>query len=191
MVEKTGGDLLVVGSSRRGPWGRVLLGDDTRAALHDAPCAVAVAPQGYDLETSEIDRIGVGYDRSSESEHALTVARALGERLGAQLTAFRAIPVAAGSPPGDGACDKPVPVLGADSEVGYGEPSVELAFFSDSVDLLVVGTRDNGPNGRLPHASTATDLARSAGCPLLVVGGARTERASGPAGSAQLHRPVG
>ena len=39
-------DLLVLGSSRRGMLGRVLLGDHTRAALNGAPCAVAVAPRG-------------------------------------------------------------------------------------------------------------------------------------------------
>ena len=38
-------DLLVVGSSRRGLVGRVLIGDDTRGALNGAPCAIAIAPR--------------------------------------------------------------------------------------------------------------------------------------------------
>jgi nucleotide-binding universal stress UspA family protein len=42
-----GADLLVVGSSRRGLLGRVLIGDDTTAALNGAPCAVAIAPRNY------------------------------------------------------------------------------------------------------------------------------------------------
>src|SRR4051812_47164900 len=42
-----GADLLVVGSSRRGLLGRVLIGDDTSAALNGAPCAIAIAPSNY------------------------------------------------------------------------------------------------------------------------------------------------
>jgi hypothetical protein len=36
-----------VGSSRHGVLGRVLMGDDARASLNGAPCAVAAAPLGY------------------------------------------------------------------------------------------------------------------------------------------------
>ncbi|MGO9495558.1 MAG: universal stress protein [Solirubrobacteraceae bacterium] len=43
LCEEIGPDLLVVGSSRCGLLGRVLLGDDTRAALTGAPCAIAIA----------------------------------------------------------------------------------------------------------------------------------------------------
>ena len=45
-AEAIAADLLVVGSSRRGMLGRALIGDDTRATLNGAPCAVAVAPAG-------------------------------------------------------------------------------------------------------------------------------------------------
>lgn len=44
LAEHVGADLLVVGSSRRTLVGRVMVGDDTRAALNGAPCAVAIAP---------------------------------------------------------------------------------------------------------------------------------------------------
>jgi nucleotide-binding universal stress UspA family protein len=37
-------DLIVIGSSRRGAVGRVLLGDDTAETVEAAPCPVAVAP---------------------------------------------------------------------------------------------------------------------------------------------------
>src|SRR3954465_956427 len=43
LCETTGADLLVVGSSRRGLLGRVLIGDDTGAALNGAPCPIAIA----------------------------------------------------------------------------------------------------------------------------------------------------
>src|SRR5271167_1664294 len=37
-AEAQGADLIVVGSSHRSALGRVMLGDDTRAALNGAPC---------------------------------------------------------------------------------------------------------------------------------------------------------
>lgn len=46
-VEDQGADLLVVGSCSHGAFGRAMLGDDTRAALNGAPCAVAVATLGF------------------------------------------------------------------------------------------------------------------------------------------------
>ena len=57
-AEQLEADLLVVGSCRRGPFKRVLLGDDTRASLNGAPCAVAVAPAGYNEQAAplRIDR---------------------------------------------------------------------------------------------------------------------------------------
>ena len=84
-------DLLVVGSSRRGLLGRVLIGDDTRAALNAAPCAIAIAPAGLASERAVMREIGVGYDESPESEHALAVARQLAAELGTKLSAFEAV----------------------------------------------------------------------------------------------------
>ena len=47
LCEEIGADLLVVGASRRHPPARVLLGDDTHAAIDGSSCVVAVAPVGY------------------------------------------------------------------------------------------------------------------------------------------------
>ena len=47
LAEQRGADLIVVGSTARGALGRIALGDDTRAALNGAPCAVAIATRGY------------------------------------------------------------------------------------------------------------------------------------------------
>ena len=77
LCEVTGADLLVVGSSRRGLLGRVLIGDDTAAALNGAPCPIAIAPSNYSQQPGMTREIGVGYDGSPESEHALSVARTL------------------------------------------------------------------------------------------------------------------
>jgi len=85
LCETIGADLLVVGSSRPGLLGRVLLGDDTCAALNGSPCAIAVAPAGYVAEPAAMREIGVGYDGSSESAHALQFGRTLALELGAKL----------------------------------------------------------------------------------------------------------
>jgi hypothetical protein len=65
--------------------GRLLLGDDACATLDGAPCAIAIAPHGYAEIPSPLDAIGVGYDGSSESEHALLTARELANRAGARM----------------------------------------------------------------------------------------------------------
>ena len=77
LCDVIGADLLVVGSSRRRLLGRVLIGDDTGAALNGAPCPIAIAPSNYSQQPGMTREIGVGYDGSPESEHALSVARTL------------------------------------------------------------------------------------------------------------------
>lgn len=47
LAEAIDADLLVVGSSRHGCIGRLLLGDDSRGTLIGSPCPVAIAPAGY------------------------------------------------------------------------------------------------------------------------------------------------
>jgi nucleotide-binding universal stress UspA family protein len=56
-----------------------------------------------------------------------------------------------------------------EAHAAYGDPAEELAVYSASLDLLVVGSRDFGPIGRLMHGSTTHRLARLARCPLLVL----------------------
>jgi nucleotide-binding universal stress UspA family protein len=182
LAERLGADLLVVGSSRRGILGRVLIGDDTRAALNGAPCAVAIAPAGYAQRPALMREIGVGYNGSPESEHALEVARELAAHHGAKLSAFEAVVFAssyafpAPGPLGDEiesqvrrARERIAAHEGVEPHAAYGLPSEELALYSASLDLLVIGSRGYGPIGRLVHGSVAHQLARSARCPLLVL----------------------
>ena len=76
-AQRHAANLLVIGSSRRSLFGRVLVGDDTRESLNGAPCAVAIAPAGYHREEARVGEIGVAYNGSPESEHALRVATTL------------------------------------------------------------------------------------------------------------------
>lgn len=182
IAEIVDADLLVVGSSRRGLLGRAALGDDTRAALNGASCAIAIAPAGYSSELPTLLReIGVGYDGSPESEHALGVALALATELGAKASAFQAVAVPTYLAHGPAVDGTPVMQLvddarariasheGVEPHAAYGDPVEELTLYSASLDLLVVGSRSYGPIGRLVHGSTAQHLARTARSPLLVL----------------------
>ncbi len=67
---------------------------------------------------------------------------------------------------------------GVEPHAAYGKPAEELAVYSASIDLLVVGSRSYGPFGRLVHGSTAHELTRTARCPLLVLTRAAREAAA-------------
>jgi len=180
--EQNAADLLVVGTSRHGFVGRVLIGDDTRASLDGAPCAVAIPPLGYAQTTASIRTIGVGYDGSPESNVALALARILAADSGANvcaLTVVSARPLAyAGLAPADlggevdallgGARARLSALDGVEGRASYGLPGEELAAFGDEVDLLLIGARGYGPRGHLMLGSTAKHLTRSARCPFLV-----------------------
>jgi nucleotide-binding universal stress UspA family protein len=182
-AERARADLVVVGSCRRSLLGRVVIGDDTRAALNGAPCAVAVAPTGYANQVAAIHKIGVAYNGSSESIHALDTARALASELHASLSAFEAVslpvdPYTGGVAAVDAeaieqivaeARESIAELGGVEPHAAYGFPPEELGLYSASVDLLVVGSRGYGPVGRLIHGSTSQQLARTARCPLLVL----------------------
>ncbi len=187
LVETLNADLLVLGSTRRGFLGRVLIGDDTRAALNGAPCAVAIAPAGYAKRAARIEKIGVGYDGSPDGDRALAAARELATELAATLGAMQVVffpaylfsgPVAADSTSIAELIDdarRRVASLGdVDPHGAYGHPAEELAFWSESLDLLIVGSRGYGPLGCLVHGSTSRELARHAHCPLLVLPRPRT-----------------
>jgi nucleotide-binding universal stress UspA family protein len=180
LAETIGADLLVVGSSQRALVGRVRLRSETRAALNGAPCMVAIAPAGYGGEQPALMReIGVGYDGSAESEHALSIARALAAEFGSKVSAFEAVSIPAYVYLGVyeesmseivGRARERIEALGGvEPHAAYGDPVEELTLYSASLDLLVIGSRGYGPLGRLLYGSTAQQLARTARCPLLVL----------------------
>jgi nucleotide-binding universal stress UspA family protein len=202
-AEREHADLVVVGSSRHGAVGRVLPGTTAERLLHGAPCAVAVAPRGY--QPAEIHAIGVAYDGSAEAEAALEAAEALALELGATLNVYIVI--------------EPVPATGSMIAAGTGSewPSVtakeharrlqrkvrggapaglqletallhgraaeRIAYCCAGVtDLLFVGSRGYGPLRRALLGSVSGELVRTAGCPVVVM--PRSALASHGAGSA-------
>lgn len=182
-AELQGADVLVVGSCRHGALGRVVLGDDARAALNGAPCAVAIAPHGYATGQGALATIGVAYTGSPESEAALRAARSVAEATGATIELRQVVFIPAMAYSAYAAIDlgnsieelvnkaerRVAEIPGVVAKVVYGPPDAELESFSDEVDLLVLGSRSYGPLKRLMLGSTSNHLARHAGCSLLVL----------------------
>jgi nucleotide-binding universal stress UspA family protein len=184
LAEHEQADLLVLGSSHRGGVGRVVLGDDTLAALNGAPCAVAIAPRGYVFASPAWTTIGVADDGSAESTLALVAARELAQPRHASLRVVAVVPADGGVPP-----TSVVPTnwtaetieslqidrarlegsAHAEGEVIFGDPAHELIHLSESLDLIIVGSRGYGPLGRFVNGSVSNQLARHSHCPLLVL----------------------
>jgi nucleotide-binding universal stress UspA family protein len=203
LAERQRADLLVVGSCHRGMLGRVLLGDDTRAAINGAPCAIAIAPSGYAEMPHRLGDVGIGYDASPESHQALAAARALAERHGSTIRALSVVslqnipygePIPVGWPQiAAGLVDDELKRFhdfeDVEGDAIYGEPSEELAHFSEELDLLIVGSRSYGPIGRVFNGSTSNYLARRARCPLLVL--PRSAASGAEAEIAEREMPIG
>jgi nucleotide-binding universal stress UspA family protein len=196
-AQQQGADLLVVGSCSHGSFGRAMLGDDTRAALNGAPCAVAVASRGYAEHHAAIPEIGVAYNGSPESTTALAVARELAAPTKATVHALEVVslpPAAYGGmvAPTIGeymdeivkeASDRMNELADVDARAVYGLAGEELAAFGDELDLLVVGSRGYGPLRRTVSGSTSNYLERHARCSLLVLPRTDTPPAPDPARS--------
>ncbi|HET9123453.1 MAG TPA: universal stress protein [Solirubrobacteraceae bacterium] len=182
VVERYGADLLVVGSTHRGPLGRVMLGDDTRRALNGARCAVAVAPRGGETPR-RLRTIAVGDDGSPESALALSAARALAARSGATIHVCAVVGPASLTYRELSRMDLSEALAqqveteevrlsrcdGVETDVMEGEPGESLAELGGEVDLLVIGSRGVGAWGRLATGSTAAYLVRHAPCPVLIL----------------------
>jgi len=182
-AEELDADLLVVGSCSRGVLGRAMLGDDTRAALDGAPCAVAVATRGYAEHPVPIANVGVAYNGSPESIAALDAARELAARTRATVHALEVVSIPSVAYTGivapalgqtieamtQEASARMSKLPGVEGRAVYGLPGEELAAFGDELDLLVVGSRGYGPVRRLVLGSTSDFLQRHARCPLLVL----------------------
>jgi nucleotide-binding universal stress UspA family protein len=182
-AEDQDADLLVVGSCGHGVFGRAMLGDDTRAALNGAPCAVAVATRGDAEQSAPIKKIGVAYNGSPESTAALAQARDLAAATGATIHALEVVSIPTVAYTGliapafgetidvmlQEATSRMEELPDVDARAVYGLAGEELASFSDEVDLLIVGSRGYGPVKRLVLGSTSDYLERHARCPLLVL----------------------
>ena len=192
MIEREGAALAVVGSSRRGPIGRVLLGSTGSGLLAGAPCSVAVAPQGYaEAPGQGMLRIGVAIDGRPESRVALSSAIALAQRARATLTILTVVTQPAGVygmavDPATGkefitvtedamarvlqeAVDEVPGELPVEHRLLKGSPAPAIADAAGDFDLLVVGSRGRGALRRALLGSVSAKLMRESPCAVLVV----------------------
>jgi nucleotide-binding universal stress UspA family protein len=183
LAELEQADVLILGASHHGAKGRVLLGSTATAVLHHAPCAVCVAPAGFEPRDGSPQVIGVGYDGGQESERALVVAERIARDAGASLQVWSVVASrgvasdgasAVTSSEGEEAGRNLEPALArlqmsVSGEVLEGDAAQELVSRSAGMDLLVLGSRDHGLVGRLVLGSTSQRLLREAHCPVLVM----------------------
>lgn len=188
IAEKVGAGIIVIGSSHRGPIGRVLMGDAGARLAAGAPCSVAVTPRGWAGSAPErISLIGVGFDDTPEANAALGYGGELANRLEASVLILGVIP--ASVRPGRGGFsdlaywnllrdDMDKEVAGAVERVGVedatgkilaGYAPDELARASADLDLLVLGSRSYGPIRRVLLGGTSVRVMRSSACPVIVV----------------------
>ena len=190
MTERDTTGAIVVGSTSRGPVGRVLPGGVGDRLLAGSACPVAIAPRGYAEHPAEsLRRIGVAFDGSDESRRAMEAAQDLARSSGAEvrvITIFERVAFGAAATLHTGGVSfnelKRRELRGALDELLAGQPkdlSVEGRFLegtagdvlveqSAELDLLVTGSRGYGPRAAVLLGSTTHKLMRAARCPGLV-----------------------
>jgi nucleotide-binding universal stress UspA family protein len=193
VAEREQAELVVVGSSHRGPIGRTYPGSTGDRLLEGSACPVAVAPRG--LRESPPQRLGtiaVAFLDTPEAAQALDAAVALAERAGARLRLVSVMPRPA---------EVYLPVIGRDAEEAFVARSRELfrraldnalarvggrveaeaellegeavdtlaTLDRRDADLLVCGSRAYGPLRRVLLGGVSSRLLRRSALPLLVV----------------------
>ena len=175
-------EIIVVGSSHAGRFGRVTPGTTGERLLHGAPCAIAVVPHGYGARPDRsTHRIGVAYDASDEAKLAVAAAVEIARALDAGL---EIISVVAGEE-GDtasganaerdvqAALDDVVAELPAElAAVGLclaGDPADKLGERSAHLDMMLAGSRGYGPLRSVLVGGVSARLARTVKCPVIVL----------------------
>jgi nucleotide-binding universal stress UspA family protein len=193
LAEREQAEVVVVGSTHRGPLGRTYPGSTGDRLLQGSAWPVAVAPRGLREDPPPALRtIAVAFLDTPEAHEALDFAAALAQRSGARLRLLSVLPSRA---------EVFAPVVGRDAEVAFASRAREvfqaaldhaLAGLGGRVeatgellegdvvdalatldrrdaDLLVCGSRGYGPIRRVLLGGVSSRLLRRAACPLLVV----------------------
>jgi len=187
LAEELEPEMIVLGSTRRGKVGRVLIGSVAERLLHGSPCPVVVAPRGYAGSAVEAFRtVGVGYDGGEEAKLAFATAQEWAERFGATLRLIAVAPRSE-TPYMRGSYDAPfehaieedltaalaearneLGDIHSESVIAHGDPVETLMAQSAELDLLAIGSRGYGPVRRILLGGVSSGVMRSAACPVLV-----------------------
>jgi nucleotide-binding universal stress UspA family protein len=192
IAEEEHAGIIVVGSSHTGRLGRVLPGSTAERLLHGAPCPVAVVPLGYRTHATPAHPvIGCAYRPTTDGAAALGAAEELALALSASLRVMQVIePLAHLYDGGEMPFNLPeinasmyadterslmgrVARLSANLEsegtLHSGRPADVLIALSETVDLMVIGSRGYGPLKAVLLGGVSGQVIRSAACPVVVV----------------------
>lgn len=192
LAEREEAVAIVVGSTGRGPLGRILIGSTADTLLHGAPCAIAVAPRGYaEEEEHELRRVAVAYDGSPEAEAAFRTGAHIASHYGSELTLigvadypsygyaaewsvlnegeFHDVEREAREEALQRAVSSLPPGLPAAKRLLTGGAGRMLAEASVEFDLMIAGSRAYGPVRRTLLGSATRHLMAAARCPVLVL----------------------
>jgi nucleotide-binding universal stress UspA family protein len=198
--------MIVLGSSRHGPLGRVLAGSTARRVAHGAPCAVAIAPHDWRTQPPDVPlTFGVAVGDSPEALDALGLAAGFADLGQAPLKLFTVVHIAGPAHPmyaatgtsyeqwrrerlDDGrrtareAIAAVAPAVTPQIVVLEGDPVECLERVSHDLDVLVVGSRRFGPLRSALLGSVTSPLIERAACPVVIVPrGVHAEAADVPA----------
>jgi nucleotide-binding universal stress UspA family protein len=206
VMEESGASLIIIGSTHRGPVGRVVLGSVGEVLLAGTAAAVAVAPKGFAARAPDaLKTVSAGFNRAAEGLAALRTAAALSSELGARL---RAIAVDEGFVHVRHSRDsRATSKRSLEDELEHaladaratdaervllkgGAASCLVEACSDT-DLLVIGSRSYGPLHHTLLGSVSAKLMRSCPAPLLVIPRGIDASATGAAaGAGELSQTV-
>jgi nucleotide-binding universal stress UspA family protein len=196
LAEADHAGLLVVGSTRRGPIGRVLPGSTAERLMHGAPCPIAVVPHEW-IAGDGLETIGVAYVDTDEGREALRGAYALARRAGATLRVLTVAQMRLGAHAeteartagrrgkdfdevegehrvlAERAASDAVGQLDGDVTVQVDafveDPAQTLIAISERLDLLVCGSRGYGPVGAVLLGGVSRRVTAEAQCPVVVL----------------------
>jgi nucleotide-binding universal stress UspA family protein len=177
-------DLLVVGRRHESALARAALGSVSSAALHHAPCPVAVVPAAWN-GSQTAGRVVVGVDETDAADAALRWAARRAHRDGSRLVPVRAHGVAIDGPAAPDlrelegteasrlirrACEAAgAPDLDVQPQICVGLPATVLRDAAGPGDLLVVGSRGRSRLAGWLLGSTSASLVHHSDVPVVVV----------------------
>lgn len=190
--------MLVVGSSHRGPVGRIFPGSVSRRLLHGAPCPLAIAPRGYAGEANALTAVAVGFDGSDSADQAVRAAADLALNAGATLRVIAVLDTMGLMYLGveratvmktlrvelarrlEELLEDLSEELRCEGRLLSGPiPRTLLAEVAEGIDLLVLGSRASGPLGSVLIGSVSSEMAECSPVPLLIVPRRASDQPSG------------
>jgi nucleotide-binding universal stress UspA family protein len=162
--------LVVLGSTRRGPVGRVFPGSTAERILHGAQCPVLVVPSGNTKPLSGIDVIGAAVAPTPEGREALRAAALLARATGARVRAIMVLDpsLAEQQSPGMMALHHHEHAT-LEPDVLFQDPADGLVAASAHVGLLVMGSRGYGPVRAVMLGGVSRQVITRAACAVLVL----------------------